>query len=77
VLIAMADDGYDLVIVNASELVTVTNSECQGPLTGEHMRELGVIEDGALAVSDGKIAVVGTTKEVEASIDKSKASKVI
>jgi imidazolonepropionase len=73
----MANDGYDLIILNASELVTVTNSECSATLTGEHMRELGVIEDGAVAVADGKIALVGTTKEVEASTDISRASKVI
>ena len=31
---------------------------------GAAMRELGIIEDGAVLISDGKIVAVGTTDEV-------------
>lgn len=35
-----------------------------GPRRGPQMRELGIIEDGAVLVADGKIVAVGTTDEV-------------
>ena len=34
------------------------------PRRGPHLRELGIVEDGALLLVDGKIVAVGTTDEV-------------
>jgi imidazolonepropionase len=53
----------DLLIVNASELVTVEGGS-QKPRIGKEMRELGIIRNGALAVKEGKIVAVGKTPEV-------------
>lgn len=52
----------DLIITNASEVIT-----CSGPttgLTGHELGKLEVIEDGAVAITDGRIAAVGTTVEI-------------
>jgi imidazolonepropionase len=73
----MSDETYDIIILNAAELVTVHNDDCKGPLTGPHMRNLGVIEDGAVAISDGKIAAVGTTSDIKSTIDINKADVII
>lgn len=49
----------DLAVIHAEELVT-----CRG--TGDTPDEsLGLIEDGALAVDDGRVSWVGTTKEYD------------
>jgi imidazolonepropionase len=73
----MAPDSYDIIILNAKELVTVNNQESNGPLVAEQMRELCIIEDGAVAVADGKIAEVGTTKEIMSAIDVEQADVLI
>ncbi|MDA4119976.1 MAG: imidazolonepropionase [Thaumarchaeota archaeon] len=49
---------HDLALVNAGELVT-----CNGSGKADEDR-LGVIRDGALVVDDGRVAWVGTTKEL-------------
>ena len=51
-----------LYIRHASELVT-----CRGkaPRRGREMADLGLIEDGAVLLSDGRIEAVGTTKELD------------
>jgi imidazolonepropionase len=53
----------DFVIVNANELTTLggVNDE---PRVKEGMSNLGVIQDGAVAVKDDRIVAVGTTKRV-------------
>lgn len=53
----------DLVILNANELVTL-DSKYGVPRIGEKMKELAIINDGALAIKDEKIVFVGTTKEL-------------
>lgn len=58
-----AREAVDLLIVNASELVTVAGGS-QKPVTGRQMRELGIVRNGGLAVKDGKIVAVGKTAEV-------------
>ncbi len=45
----------DLIIRNASELVTMTG----GVKQGHHMRELGIIPGGDIAIRDGRISAVG------------------
>ena len=53
----------DYAIVHASELVTLAGMN-DGPRAKRGMRRLGIIKDGAVAVKDGRIAAVGTTKGV-------------
>jgi len=53
----------ELLITNASQLITLA-----GPgrsRTGAEMRELSIIEEGALLVRDGSIIAVGHTSEIE------------
>ena len=53
----------DTVIKHANELVTM-NSKFGVPRIGKEMKELAIINDGALAIKDGKIIFVGTTEEL-------------
>ncbi len=53
----------DLLITHAAQLCAVPGSN-GGPQRGEHLGELGLIEDGALAVQDGTIVAVGPTDEL-------------
>lgn len=53
----------ELLITRASQLVTLAGPA--RPRTGDEMRELGIIKDGALLARDGVIVAVGTTSEVE------------
>lgn len=55
-----------LLIIHAAELIT-----CQGgaPKKGAAMNDLGIITDGAVAITDGVIELVGTTAEVLAKVD--------
>jgi imidazolonepropionase len=54
----------DLLIVNASEVVTLRGGS-RKPLLGERMKNLGIIKDGGVAVDEGKIVNVGKTREIE------------
>ncbi len=56
-------DVADLIIVNAKELLTLADST-SGPRTGKQMRELGIVKDGAIAIREGRIVAVGSTREV-------------
>jgi imidazolonepropionase len=56
-------DSADILIVNAKELLTLADAKA-GPRMGKQMRELGIIHDGALAIREGRIVAVGTTREV-------------
>lgn len=61
---AMRDEGASLAVVNCGELVTLA-----GPArarTGRELRELGIKKDAALLVMDGRIAEVGSYKELKA-----------
>ena len=60
---ARAREKADLLIVNADELITLAGAN-QKPRIGKQMRELGIINHGALAVKDGRIVAVGKTIEV-------------
>lgn len=58
----MAKGNADSLILNAAELLT-----CRGPqagLTGKALQEAHVIQNGAIAISGGRIAAVGTTEEI-------------
>jgi imidazolonepropionase len=51
------------VLTHASQLLTL-RGRGTGPRRGAQMRELGIIPDGAVLISAGKIVAVGTTDEV-------------
>jgi imidazolonepropionase len=53
------------ILVHAAQLLTLRSpSGGTGPRRGVQMRELGLIEDGAALIADGKIVAIGTTDEV-------------
>jgi len=54
----------DLLIHNATQLVTCASPD--GPKRNEAMKEVGLIEDGAVAVADGEFVAVGSTSEIQA-----------
>ncbi|MGQ9530824.1 MAG: imidazolonepropionase [Candidatus Bathycorpusculaceae bacterium] len=58
-----AREKVDLLIVNADELITLAGAN-QKPRIGRQMREIGIIQNGALAVKDGRITAVGKTIEI-------------
>ncbi len=52
----------DLLVVHAAELITCGSSS--HAIRGAQLKQLEVIEDGALAIRDGRILAVGRTEEV-------------
>jgi len=60
----------DFSIVNASELVTLHGSSDK-PKVKDEMNRLDIIQGGAVAVRNGKIVAVGSTKEVLKQLEKS------
>lgn len=61
----------DLLIKNASELITVKGAS-KKPKTGKQMKELGIIKDGQIAIKDGKIVSIGSSKTQVRFIEPSK-----
>ncbi|TEU12305.1 MAG: imidazolonepropionase [Anaerolineales bacterium] len=67
----------DLIVHSARQLLTLGEVEVPSALSispscprrGEAMNELGLIEDGAVAVSRGLVTLVGTTEEVLAQTE--------
>lgn len=57
-------DQVDLMIVNASQVCVVPGSH--GPQRGAELGELGLVENGAVAVRNGRIHHVGPTPQVQA-----------
>ncbi len=57
-----------LAVINCSQLVTLSGPA--RPRAGPELRQLSIIEDGAMLVRDGKIANAGTRSEIEKLIDK-------
>jgi len=68
-----AKEKADLLIVNADELVTLAGGN-EKPRTGKQLHELGIVRDGCVAISEGKIAAVGKTADVRSAF---KAETVI
>jgi imidazolonepropionase len=54
----------DFALVNCRQLVTLAGPA--RPRYGAEMRDLAVVEDGAMLVRDGSIAAVGTRRQIEA-----------
>ena len=52
----------DLIIANARQLVTCRSGD--GPKRGAAMRDVGIVEDGAVAIRGGTIIEVGTTHDL-------------
>ncbi|MCK4424880.1 imidazolonepropionase, partial [Candidatus Bathyarchaeota archaeon] len=59
----------DFAIINANELVTLKGTSSK-PQVKDEMKNLGIIKDGAVAVKDGRIVAVGTTREVLDKLEK-------
>ena len=53
----------DLIIHSASQLCVIPQTD--KPLRGQDLAHLGIIADGAIAVSDGKIVAVGETAVIQ------------
>ena len=53
----------DIVLTNIGQLATLAGYNDK-PKTGPDMMELSIIENGAVAIKDGIIQIVGTTKDV-------------
>ncbi|MCZ2856569.1 MAG: amidohydrolase family protein, partial [Candidatus Bathyarchaeota archaeon] len=59
----------DFAIVHANELVTLKGISNK-PRVKEDMNNLGIIDDGAVAIKDKRIVAVGTTNEVLNKLEK-------
>ncbi|MFW9772683.1 MAG: imidazolonepropionase [Promethearchaeota archaeon] len=57
------DISPNLVIIHANQLVTL-DSKYGAPRIGDQMKDLTIIEDGAIAVTNNVIEFVGTTEEL-------------
>jgi imidazolonepropionase len=66
----------ELVIRNARQVLTM-RSDQKGPRMGERMEDPGIIRDGAVAMSEGRISVVGKTEEVLSQIKIDERTNVI
>src|SRR5829696_6820327 len=53
----------DLIIENIGQLVTCASPD--GPKRGAAMRDIGIVENGAVAISDGQFKAVGRTPEIQ------------
>ncbi len=56
----------DLLVHNASQLLTLAAPG--GPRRGPDMDELGIVEGGAVAINDGRIALLGPSDRVRAEV---------
>ncbi|HZK18788.1 MAG TPA: imidazolonepropionase, partial [Clostridia bacterium] len=59
----MASIMADMVVLNAHELITVAGNSHR-PKRGRELAEIGIINDGAVAMTDGVIVAVGRTDDV-------------
>ncbi|MHA1484423.1 MAG: imidazolonepropionase [Candidatus Thorarchaeota archaeon] len=58
----------DMLLTNIGQLATLAGNS-DHPKTGEELGNLAIIENGAIAIKDGTILAVGTTKDVISQID--------
>ncbi|MGB8507789.1 MAG: hypothetical protein WCD76_05255, partial [Pyrinomonadaceae bacterium] len=64
-----------IAVINCSQLVTLRGPA--RPRTGAELRELSIIEDGAMLVREGRIERVGTRQEIEPLINKKVGEKKV
>jgi imidazolonepropionase len=64
------------IIQNARQLLTL-RADQKGPRKGKHMEDLGILEDGAVAIFGDKIVAVGKTKEVLDEVKITDKTKVV
>lgn len=57
----------DILLTNIGQIATLEGYS-EKPKTGAQMRELSIIENGAIAIKDGKVLAVGASKEVLSQI---------
>ena len=57
----MKSSSQPVLLTHAAQLLTLRGAT---PRRGPQMRDLGIIEDGAVFIEDGKISAVGTTDEL-------------
>jgi len=52
-----------LLLLNIGQLVTMKSADGRGPRSGVELKEIGIIEDGAVLCAGGKVVSVGKTKD--------------
>lgn len=57
-------ESVDTLFVHARELLTLADGPATGLRRKEAMRAMGLVEDGAIAVRDGKVIATGPTAEI-------------
>jgi len=62
----------ELLIENAAELVTLRGGSL-GPFLGRRVGELGIIRRGSLAISEGRIAAIGTGRRLRRKFESERA----
>src|SRR5947208_6539860 len=55
--------GRPLLLFNIGQLVTMQSTDGWGPRRGQELKELGIIQDGAVLCAGGKIVSTGKTKD--------------
>lgn len=68
----MADEASqlaDLIITNANELLTISGNNSSSPRVKDGLKDIGLVKNGAVAVKNGTIIAVGTTPEVQESVE--------
>ena len=66
----------DIIIINARELLTPIDDHIH-PKKGDELGKIKKIPDGAIAIKNKKIIFVGTTRELNSSIETSKKTQII
>jgi imidazolonepropionase len=69
----MKDLGKDLLITGCSQLLTL---RVPAPRRGAQMQDLGIVRDGALLIREGRIAEVGTRKQVSRGLKASRTHDI-
>jgi imidazolonepropionase len=72
----MVTKSISLLIRNARQVLTLRSAQ-KGARTKEHLEELGIIENGTIAVSGGEIVEVGKTDDVLKKVKVDKQIRVI
>jgi imidazolonepropionase len=66
----------DFLLINAGQLVTVAGNS-DHPKRREELPEIGVITDGAVAARDGNVIAVGSTSDLQKSVELEEGAVVI